>query len=75
MPSYYFRVQNGQVDSQQIAEFGSPAEAWHELTQVCAELVASNCRKLQENTDWQMELLDHSKEPVFRIRLVGETLK
>jgi hypothetical protein len=29
---------------------------------------------LQENSEWQMELLDESKHPVFRIRLVAESL-
>jgi len=31
-------------------------------------------RKLQENSEWHMELLDETKEPVFRIRIVAETL-
>jgi hypothetical protein len=32
-------------------------------------------RKLLENAEWQMELLDESRKPVFRIRLVAETLQ
>ncbi len=28
----------------------------------------------EENGEWQMELLDESGKPVFRIRLVAETL-
>jgi hypothetical protein len=31
-------------------------------------------RKLKENAEWQMELLDESKKPLFRIRIVGESL-
>jgi len=31
-------------------------------------------RNLKQNAEWQMELLDESKKPLFRITLVGETL-
>jgi hypothetical protein len=30
-------------------------------------------RSLKPNADWQMELLDEAKKPVFRIRLVAES--
>jgi hypothetical protein len=30
--------------------------------------------KTLENAEWQMELLDQSRKPVFRIRLVAATL-
>jgi hypothetical protein len=29
---------------------------------------------LTENSEWQLELLDESREPVFRIRIVAESL-
>jgi hypothetical protein len=45
------------------------------MTGVCADMVAGVSRKLIENTEWQMELLDESRKPVFRIRLVAETLE
>jgi hypothetical protein len=45
------------------------------LTNVCGDLVGSISRNLKQNNEWQMELLDESKKPIFRIRLVGETLK
>lgn len=44
------------------------------MTSVCADMTAGLARKLQENSEWQMELLDEAKEPVFRIRIVAETL-
>ena len=31
-------------------------------------------RSLKQNSDWHMELLDEANKPVFRIRLVAETL-
>jgi hypothetical protein len=37
-------------------------------------MVGGVSRNLKENGEWQVELLDASKKPVFRIRLVAETL-
>ena len=31
-------------------------------------------RSLKENAEWRMELLDEAKNPVFRIRLVAESI-
>ena len=31
-------------------------------------------RKLQENSEWKLEMLDEAKRVVFRIRIVAETL-
>lgn len=44
------------------------------MTKVCANLVGGISRNLKQNAQWQMELLDESKKPVFRIRLMAETL-
>jgi hypothetical protein len=41
---------------------------------VCADMASSISRKLAENSEWQMELLDEAKQPVFRIRIVAESL-
>ena len=48
--------------------------AWAELTKVCGDLIAGVARDLKQNADWQINLLDQSRKPVFRIRLVAETL-
>jgi hypothetical protein len=29
---------------------------------------------MKQNAEWQMEMLDESKKPVFRIRLVAESV-
>jgi hypothetical protein len=77
MPLYYFRIRKGQFSgaSDQGTELADDRAAWDELTRVCGDLVGSIARKLKQNAEWQMELLDESKEPVFRIRLVAETPK
>ena len=58
----------------QRCEYWSPRRAWKELTSVCADMAAGISRKLAENSEWQMELLDEAKRPVFRIRIVAESL-
>ena len=76
MPLYFFCVPNGRYSGASDCrdEFVDRDAAWKELTRVCGDRVGGISRKLKENGEWQMELLDASKKPVFRIRLVAETL-
>ncbi|AWL95135.1 MULTISPECIES: DUF6894 family protein [Bradyrhizobium] len=76
MPLYFFRIRNGSYSgcADQATEFADRNSAWKEMTNVCADMTAGIARKLQENSEWHMELLDETKEPVFRIRIVAETL-
>ena len=57
------------------AEFADHNAAWKEMTGVCGDMIADISRQLSENAEWQMELLDEARKPVFRIRLVAETLQ
>lgn len=76
MPIFFFSVQHGEHSGvcNEGAEFPDRNAAWREMTGVCGDMVASVSRELIENAEWQMELLDESRKPVFRIRLVAETL-
>jgi hypothetical protein len=76
MPLYFFRIQSGRYSgvSDQGTELADRAAAWSELTGVCGDMIGGIARKLKENSEWRMELLDESNRPVFRIRLVGESL-
>jgi hypothetical protein len=76
MPQYFFRIRHGRYSgaSDQGTEFESREAAWTEMTKVCANLVGGISRSLKQNAEWHMELLDEAKKPVFRIRLVSETL-
>jgi hypothetical protein len=76
MSLYFFRIRNGRYSgaSDQGSEFESREAAWAEMTKVCGNLVGGISRSLKQNAEWQMELLDEAKKPVFRIRLVAETL-
>ena len=76
MPLYFFRIRQGSYagESGQGSEFESREAAWTEMTKVCGNLLGSLSRSLKQNAEWQMELLDEAKEPVFRIRLVAESV-
>ena len=76
MPLYFFRIRNGRYAgaSELGTELPDRDAAWEELTSVCGDMVGGISRKLKQDTEWQMELLDESKRPVFRIRIVGESL-
>ncbi len=75
MPLYFFRIRNGHFSG--ASEYGTECAdrnaAWKEMTTVCADMASSISRKLAENSEWQMELLDEAKQPVFRIRIVAES--
>jgi len=76
MPLYFFRIRNGRYSG--ASDYGIECvdrdAAWRELTAVCADMASGISRKLAENAEWHLELLDESKQPVFRIRIVAETL-
>ena len=76
MALYFFRIGHGQYSeaSDQGSEFESREAAWAEMTRVCGDLLGSIARKLKQNGEWYLELLDEAKESIFRVRLVAETL-
>jgi len=55
-------------------EFETREAAWTEMRAFCSSLVGGIARSLKPNAEWQIELLDEAKEPVFRIRMLGESL-
>lgn len=76
MTQFYFRIREGRYGSSanHATELSDRDAAWNELTLVCKDLVGSIARGIKPNDEWQMELLDHTERPIFRIRLVAETL-
>jgi hypothetical protein len=75
MPRYFFRIRNGRYSgaSERGVELADDTAAWQELTRSCAGMVGGICRKLGQNTRWEMELLNERKQPVFRICLVADS--
>jgi hypothetical protein len=45
----------------------------NECNSCCGDLVGGVCRRLEQGSDWHLELLDEAKKPLFRIRLVAES--
>jgi len=76
MSMYFFRISHGRYSgaSEHGSEFESRDAAWAEMTKVCANLLGGISRSLKQNAEWHMELLDEAKQPVFRIRLVAESV-
>jgi hypothetical protein len=76
MPLYFFRIRNGRYSgaSEHGIELADHNAAWQELTSSCADMVGGICRKLGRDTQWEMELLDERRQPVFRICLVADSL-
>jgi len=76
MSLYFFRISHGRYSgaADQPYEFVNRESAWTELTAVCADLIGGISRTLQEDAEWRMELLDEAKQPIFRIRLVAESI-
>jgi hypothetical protein len=75
MPLFSFRTHDGQYSSSSDdCELSGSDEAWNELTKICGDLVAGRCHDLGQNAQWSIEVLDAAKIPLFRIRLVAETL-
>ena len=76
MPLYFFRIRNGRYSgaSEHGIELADNNAAWQELTSSCADMVGGICRKLGRDTQWEMELLDERKQPVFRICLGADSL-
>ena len=74
MPLYFFRIRNGRYSGagDYGVELADHEAAWEEMKRVCANLLGSISRRLAQNSEWQMELLDESGKTIFRIRLVGE---
>jgi hypothetical protein len=74
--NFYFRISDGQFSSSvnHAIELVDRDAAWRELTLVSKDLVGDIAREMRQNAEWQMELLDETKKPIFRIRLVAETL-
>ena len=75
MPLYFFRIRNGRYcGASNNFEVADRDAAWTEMTKVCGGLVGSIAHHLAQGTEWQMELLDETKKPVFKICLRAETL-
>jgi hypothetical protein len=77
MPQYFFRISQGRYsgESDHPSEFVDRDAAWAEMKAVCGNLLGGIARSLKQDAQWHMELLDESRKPVFRIRLIAESVR
>ena len=77
MPRYFLRVPTGRYAgaSELSLDVADRDAAEAEAIRVCRDLVCGASLDLEKNADWRIELLDELKEPLFRIRLLAETVK
>jgi len=77
MPNYYFRISSGQFSggSDLPTALSDLDAVWDEITRISADLLPSISRKMKPAAEWQMEVLDEAKKPVYRIRLLTETIE
>ena len=74
MPTYHVRISNGGGIYSDIGMTAPTRDAaWVEMTRICGDLIRDATRALQQNEEWQIELLDQAETPVGRIRLVAES--
>ncbi len=76
MAGFYLRIPEGRFGglANHAINLADRDAAWDELTLVCKDLVGSIVGEITQNTEWRMELLDESRTPIYRIRVVAETL-
>jgi hypothetical protein len=76
MALYFFRISHGHYSgaSDLPYEFETREAAWTEMRTVCSNLVSGIARGLRPDAEWQMELLNDAKQPLLRIRVLGEAL-
>jgi hypothetical protein len=75
MSLFFLRVSQGRYSgaSDQPFECDDRDAAWTEMTSVCANLIGGVARSLAEDAEWRMELLDATRNPIRRIRLLAES--
>ena len=77
MPQYFFRISHGRYAgaSVQGMEFADHEAAWSEMQRICADLLSGVALNLKQDGEWRMELLDAASNPVFRVRLIAESVR
>jgi hypothetical protein len=77
MPRFVFQVQAGQSpELPAIEEVLKDREAARKAALgMCADLAKDIVAGLTEDSEWRLDVLNEAGEPVFRLRLLAETLE
>ena len=76
MPRFLFQVQQGKSPATPaIEEMLSDSDAARKAAlDICADLAKDIVAGLTENSEWRLDVTDESGRPVFRLRLLAESL-
>ena len=76
MPRYSFKITDGEY---RHPEFGNTlldkVAAYREGLAIFADLARDIAKGMQPNSEWQIEIADESGKPIYRIRLLSESLE
>jgi hypothetical protein len=76
MPRFFFQVQPGRSPEFPVIEdeLRGIDEVRKSALQMCADLANDIVAGLTEDTEWRLDVVDESGRPVFRVRLIAESL-
>jgi hypothetical protein len=77
MPRFIFQVQQGKFPEIPAIEdilYDSYA-AREAALGICADLAKDIVNRLTDDSEWRLDMLDESGKPVFRLRLLAESLE
>ena len=77
MPRFLFQVQQGKLPGPfAIEDVLSDSDAARKAALgICADLAKDIVNGLSDDSEWQLKVLNERGEPVFRIRLLVESLQ
>jgi hypothetical protein len=77
MPRFLFQVQQGKLPGPFALEdvLSDNYAARKAALGMCADLAKDIVTGLTEDSEWRLDVLDESGKPVFRIRLLAESLQ
>jgi hypothetical protein len=54
--------------------FSDKAAAWREASMSCGEIIREMDGKIEPGCSWQMEVADHTGQPIYRFTFTAEEL-
>ncbi len=76
MPRFVFQMQQGKLPGPVVEDVLNDSLAAREAALgICADLAKDIADGLADGSEWQLNVLDEHGKPVFRIRLLVESLE
>ena len=76
MPRFIFQVQQGKFSEISAIEdiLCDSYAARKAALGICADLAKDIVNRLRDDSEWRLDVLDETGKPVFRLRLLAESL-